>query len=149
MKPVDAEVIEKQVAQLTKEGVVLYLLKALEDKERAVTAIRMATSRIVAEEILSSGELFTLPDGTELMWGGDRHRECTDPVALKLALRGIALNPPALRAFNAAFKPQPDKVSMQQLDLIARFCPEAEPIIRDFTKWKEGEPHLRPRSHER
>lgn len=142
----DEEEIEAFVAGLPAESVVEFCLGAEMVKKQAAAAMKMAESRIVGEQLLTTGEIWNSPDGREFMWTGDRRREVTDPSGLKSALWEIAegAGTLALRAFQAAFKPQPDKVYLTELDKVARFAgEEAERTIRSFTEWKEGPPHLR------
>jgi hypothetical protein len=106
----------------------------------------MGESRIVGDQLLTTGEVWADEHGDEYFWTGERHREVTDPAGLKAALEPYiaAAGVLALRAFKNAFKPQPDRTYITELERIAKFAPETEPVIRDFTRWKEGPCHLRP-----
>jgi hypothetical protein len=142
----DEEAVEGFVAGLPAESVVAFCLGAEQVKRQAAMAQRMAESRIVGEQILGGGQVWTAPDSREFMWTGERHREVPDPAGLKAALAPIVARAGELarRAYGAAFKPQPDKTYLTELDKIARFSDDAEQTIRSFVTWKEGPPHLRP-----
>lgn len=142
----DEEQVERFVAQLPKEQVVAFTLRAEQIKKAAAMAQKMGESRIVGDQILGGGELYEDETGREWMWTGDRKREVKDPAGLKAALESIVAVSGILaqRAFKAAFKPMPDKVYLTELDRISKFAPEAEDIVRDFATWTESAPHLRP-----
>ena len=140
--------IEAWIAALPAEAVVLLSWQLDDFARRVRQAQKMAQGRIVAEGILASGQVWTAPDGVGFFWGGDRHREVADPAGLRAALLDLLSEKPsviATLALGAAFKPQPDKVMLTELDRIVKFGPaEAEGIVRSFTAWKEGGPKLRP-----
>lgn len=144
----DDDAIEAWVDRLPRERVVEALHIATKMRRMFSAFEKMATSRIVADQIMAHGETWAAPDGIEYFWGGDRHREITDPAALKQALIDLSGNWGiiASRALAAAFKPQPDKVYLSELDRITKFSmdEESERTIRSFTKWVEGNAKLRP-----
>jgi hypothetical protein len=142
----DEEELEGLVASLQKEEVVAFTLGAENVKKLAGMAQKMGESRIIGEQILTTGEVWTSSDNREFMWTGDRRREVADPENLRDALAPILAGAGELvrRAFTAAFKPQPPKVYLIELDKVARFSDDAEQTIRSFVEWKEGPAHLRP-----
>lgn len=144
--PDDEEAIEAYIDRLPRERVVEALFIASRMRRTLYQFEKMASSRIVADGILSSGETWEAPDGVAYFWGGDRHREVTDPTALKQALIDLSADWGLIanRALGAAFKPQPDKVYLTELDKIKKFeGDETEKTIRNFTKWVETAPKLR------
>ncbi len=135
---------EARVAALDAGQVVAVLHNVTELARTLRVADRMLRSRIVADGLLSAGETWTAPDGSEFMWGGDRERVCGDPAALRDALHRLGLTGLAERALWAAFKEQPLKVYFTDLDRVAKFGgEEAERTIRSFVTWKEGAAKLR------
>jgi hypothetical protein len=150
--PDDDEAIEAYIDRLPRERVVEALYIASRMRKTLYAFEKMATSRIVADGILSSGETWEAPDGVAYFWGGDRHREVTDPAALKQALIDLSAGWGiiASRALAAAFKPMPDKVYLLELDKIKKYeDDEVERTIRNFTKWAETAPKLRPVEEEK
>lgn len=148
----DDEAVEAWVDRLPRERVVEALHVATKMRKMFSQFEKMVTSRIVADGIMSSGETWTGPDGVDYFWGGDRHREVTDPAALKQALIDLSAGWGiiASRALAAAFKPMPDKVYLSELDRITKYeSDEVSLTVRNFTKWVEGGPKLRPVEEEK
>src|SRR5512135_1496894 len=143
----DDDLIEKWVAELPREDVAAVLLFVERLRRALYASEKQLASRIEAEAILSSAEVVTI-DGKDFMWAGDRHREVTNPKALYDSLHALAregrLPVIAMRSLREAFVEQGPKAYLQKLDALARYSEEAAQIIRDFTNWREGPPHLRP-----
>lgn len=140
----DDEDIERYIAALPANEVAACLYIVSETRRRLYQAERMLKSRIVAEQILSSAEVWTSPDGRDFMWVGDRERVCSDPAALREQLSELPLSVVAKAALVRAFKEMPLKVYLTEIDKIEQWGgPEASRIIRSFIYWKEGSPKLR------
>lgn len=140
----DDDAIERLAGVLETAEVVPALHGIVELRRRLYQMEKMLKSRIVAESILSGGESWTAPDGTEFAWVGDRERVCSDPAAMRSQLEKLPFTAIAKRALQATFKDQPMKIYLTQLDQVEKFGgPEAGRIIRSFVSWKEGAPKLR------
>lgn len=141
----DEDSLEALVATLTHQDLTAFLVQSEQIRKLAAQAVKFAESRVVAESVLSGGEVYVGPDGVERMWGGDRKRECSDPEQLRQLLHeqsrewGSTL---AKRALLAAFKTE-TKTYMTSLDQIMKWEPMARDLIDDWVQWKEGNPHLR------
>lgn len=140
----DSDAIEAWVADLPANRVAEVLFAVTELRRALYEGEKFLKSRITAESILSSAEVWTAPDGRDYMWAGDRERVVTDPAGLRAALDGLVVNPTARRALAQAFKEQSPKVYLTHLDTVARYGgDEVERTIRSFVTWKEGAPKLR------
>jgi hypothetical protein len=147
----DSEEIEQYVAELPKERVVEALHLVADLRKTLSIAERMLSSRIDAEQILGTGEVWTAPDGNEYMWAGDRSRKCDDVEGFRAALRellGANMSPLAIRAFREAFRTE-TRVMLLEIDKLVKFAPEVADTVRDFIRWDESRTkHLRPLSEE-
>lgn len=147
----DDDTIERWVAELPADDVAAVLLFVERLRRTLYATEKVIASRIEAEAILSSAEVVTI-DHRDYMWSGDRHREVTNPKALYDSLHALAregrLPVIAMRSLREAFVEQGPKPYLQKLDVLARYSEEAAQIIRDFTNWREGPPHLRPLDEE-
>lgn len=140
----DDEAIERWAADLSREEVVATLHAVSELRRALGVGEKMLKARIVGDGILATSEVWTAPDGTDFMWAGDRERVCSDAAGLRAALTALSLTGMAQRALAAAFKEQPLKVYLTELDKVARFGgDDAEKTIRSYVSWKEGAPKLR------
>lgn len=141
----DKEDVEYEVRTLPAEQVVGLLHAVTETRRQLYEAEKLLKIRIAAEQLLSNGEQWTAPDGSDYVWTGDRERVCDDPAMLKSELEQVALSPVARIALKEAFKDQPMKVYLTHLDRIEKFGgEEAGRVIRAHLSWKEGSPKLRP-----
>lgn len=140
----DKEDVEYEVRTLPAEQVVGLLHAVTETRRQLYEAEKLLKIRIAAEQLLSSGEQWTAPDGSDYVWTGDRERVCDDPAMLKSELEQVALSPVARIALKEAFKDQPMKTYFSQLDRIEKWGgPEAGKVIRSHVSWKESAPKLR------
>lgn len=145
----DPDAIERWVDELPREEVVGVLHLVAELRRALYQGERFLQSRIVADQILSSGETWESPDGRRWMWGGDRERVCSDPEALRFELGKLALSPMAKLALGRAFKARPLQVYLREIDQIEKFGnEEARRAIREYIDWRESAPRLRPLDEE-
>jgi hypothetical protein len=141
----DDDSLEALVAQLNHSDLKAFLAGAEQIRKLAASAVKMAESRIVAEQVLAVGELVEF-NGRELVWTTDHKRECSDPEQLKQLLHEQSRewnSTLAKRALLAAFKTE-TKTYMTSLDQITKWEPMAEPLVKDWVAWKDSPPHLKP-----
>ena len=141
----DDDQVEQYVADLPAEQVPVTLARVMVIAKAIRAFQKMLESRMVTQAV--SGEVFTDSEGQSWMWSGDRKREVSDPAELRSLLLEQSkewTSTIAKRALVAAFKDQPPKVYLTELDVITKWEPKARKLITEYTQpWKESPPHLR------
>lgn len=144
----DEDALEALIAQLPALEVVAFLYSVEQVAHLARQAVRFAESRVLADGLLAHGESWDAPDGTAMVWAGDRRRECSDTAGLRDALKALPYDWGVLarNALRDAFVDQPPKLMLTPLDRLVKLVLDDEvgETVRSFVTWKEGPAHLRP-----
>jgi hypothetical protein len=146
----DDESLEALVAQMNHTQLKAFLAGAEQIRKLATSAVKMAESRVVGEQVLAVGEMVEF-NGREYFWGSDRRGEVADPLGFKVALYELLpeMDTLAKRALLAAFKDQGPKVYLTEIARLKKYGPKsAGVIVEDFVTYKDTPPHLKPVSPE-